>query len=410
MARVGVALVVALCAATAGAQVQGAMAFEAYVTDVAGTPIEGEMALEMAIWTQELGGVKLWTTGTFVAISQGWAAGTVGGGEDPIPVALFADYPETWLEITVLEPPETPIALPRVPLLAVPYAFHAQSAASAATVPDGSITQAKLAVGVAALPVGAVIDWWRPNPATPVPDGFQICDGGEVIDPDSPLNGETLPNLIGRFTRGVSPTDIGVAGGESTHEHELLPPPHTHTIDHKHPVTTLNAGTAGQHTHTTTVPAHDHTVSVGHTHAPATSEEAGDHSHAWATHDPSGHWTSGDGAAIDEPVQTISGNGSDGAALNVAPSAQVTLSTSSVVAHAHTVAVPALDESRTTDAHPEATHESSGGGAHSHTATVKVPALGTDDITGPATGPLAATKPVTTLPPYIGLLKIMRIR
>ncbi|MCG8504580.1 MAG: hypothetical protein MI755_08245 [Sphingomonadales bacterium] len=77
---------------------------------------------------------------------------------------------------------------------------------------NGSIT------GIGQLPVGAVIDWWRtPGSSTQIPEGFQICDGSRVADPDSPLNGQTLPDLQHRFAYGVtSYGEIGTRGGTAT--------------------------------------------------------------------------------------------------------------------------------------------------------------------------------------------------
>lgn len=70
------------------------------------------------------------------------------------------------------------------------------------------------------VPVGTVLDWWRPDASFPVPTGFQICDGSVVNDSDSPLNGKAVPNLQDKFIRGVTdPNQIGVAAGADYHNH-----------------------------------------------------------------------------------------------------------------------------------------------------------------------------------------------
>ncbi len=75
------------------------------------------------------------------------------------------------------------------------------------------------------VPLGAVIDWWRPDPTFPVPDGFLIADGSRVADPKSPLDGMLLPDLRGKFVRGAQDaTGIGSSGGASTHTHSASPP------------------------------------------------------------------------------------------------------------------------------------------------------------------------------------------
>jgi hypothetical protein len=87
--------------------------------------------------------------------------------------------------------------------------------------PDNTL-QTTAAGGSASVPIGTVIDWWRPNDSFPVPDGYQICDGSVVNDAQSPFNGQTLPNLIGRFARGANTAEnIGVVSGSTTHTHSI---------------------------------------------------------------------------------------------------------------------------------------------------------------------------------------------
>jgi hypothetical protein len=84
------------------------------------------------------------------------------------------------------------------------------------------------------VPVGTVIDWWRPDASFQVPAGFQICDGSVVSDPDSPLSGKTLPNLLNKFIRGVTdPNQIGVIAGADYHTHSgttMQAGDHNHTL------------------------------------------------------------------------------------------------------------------------------------------------------------------------------------
>ena len=76
--------------------------------------------------------------------------------------------------------------------------------------------------GSASIPIGAVIDWWRPNSTFAVPDGYMICDGSVVNDAQSPFNGEKLPELRGRFIRGAgSESVIGKTGGADRHKHTI---------------------------------------------------------------------------------------------------------------------------------------------------------------------------------------------
>jgi Collagen triple helix repeat (20 copies) len=124
------------------------------------------------------------------------------------------------------------------------------------------------------VPVGTVIDWWRPDDSFQVPTGFQICDGSVVSNPDSPLNGKTLPNLLNKFIRGVTdPNQIGVIAGADYHTHSGTT---TQAGDHSH---TLQWGGAELYNSydynyvyefsfvvgTMTMPggAHSHTLNVG---------------------------------------------------------------------------------------------------------------------------------------------------
>jgi hypothetical protein len=87
--------------------------------------------------------------------------------------------------------------------------------------PDGTL-QTTAGGGSASVPIGAVIDWWRPNNTFPVPDGYDICDGSVVSDAQSPFNGETLPDLRDKFVRGAATVnDIGQTGGTENHTHSI---------------------------------------------------------------------------------------------------------------------------------------------------------------------------------------------
>lgn len=87
-----------------------------------------------------------------------------------------------------------------------------------------------------AVPIGAVIDWWRPNAQFQIPDGFQIADGSTVTDNRSPLVGATLPDLRNRFARGAPDlAGVGRSGGASRHAHQAsLPPFSTELESHRH--------------------------------------------------------------------------------------------------------------------------------------------------------------------------------
>ncbi len=114
----------------------------------------------------------------------------------PVPRSLkeaFQGDGDRFIEITVGN--GAPI-LPRQQFLSTPYAVRAHHARHA----DNGV------------PIGAVIDWWRPNNTFMVPEGFKICNGQIIDDSDSPLDGHTLPNLLDKLVKGV--TDPSLSGTE----------------------------------------------------------------------------------------------------------------------------------------------------------------------------------------------------
>lgn len=112
-----------------------------------------------------------------------------------IPTTVFTAGKDRFIGVTV-----EPFAemVPRERLASVPYAVQAEDAFNG-------------------VPIGGVVDWWRPAPEWDVPDGFVVCDGNPVNDPLSPINGVNTPNLIGQMVRGATPnTDEMAAGGAAT--------------------------------------------------------------------------------------------------------------------------------------------------------------------------------------------------
>jgi len=86
-------------------------------------------------------------------------------------------FRDLWVEISV-----GGATFPREKLGAVPFAAEAANG----------------------VPIGTVIDWWRPTETTPLPDGWEFCDGTAVVDPRSPILGVVKPDLRDRFARGLA--------------------------------------------------------------------------------------------------------------------------------------------------------------------------------------------------------------
>jgi hypothetical protein len=102
---------------------------------------------------------------------------------------------------------------------------------SALVFPDGS----KQTSSQYAVPIGAIIDWWQGTASQQPPANFMICAGGQVTDPDSPLNGMTVPNLDDCFVFGAANDGKPVTTtGADTHDHGYTVPSHTHGFPHSH--------------------------------------------------------------------------------------------------------------------------------------------------------------------------------
>jgi hypothetical protein len=78
------------------------------------------------------------------------------------------------------------------------------------------------------VPIGGVVDWYRPNSSFPIPDGYMIADGSIVTDSESPLLNEALPDLRSKFVRGAAAlNEIGATGGLASHSHGVNMPTFT---------------------------------------------------------------------------------------------------------------------------------------------------------------------------------------
>lgn len=112
----------------------------------------------------------------------------------------------------------------------------------------------------AGVPLGVVVDWWRPNTTDAVPTGYLVCDGGAVGTIGSIFDGQNTPNLTNKFRRGVTvlagyggPGAPASAGADShahtvsSHQHSMQS--HVHSLSHAHTVNSHTHGTSGSHNH-----------------------------------------------------------------------------------------------------------------------------------------------------------------
>jgi len=214
-----------------GSTVPTTLSYQGRLTDAAGLPLPvGLYTMRFSLYSVPVGGSPLWTElhdgAGAVPVLEGGFFNALLGEVEPLPDP-FPDAP-LYLGITIGTDQEM---TPREPLTSVPFAFNALGAK------DGG-----------GVPVGTVISWWRADASTPLPsDEWAIADGSIVNDPESPLYGETLPNLTDRFVMGAAPGNIGTAGGAN-----ILNLAHSHTVSsHRHLV--------DSHGHS--IPDHSHSIS-----------------------------------------------------------------------------------------------------------------------------------------------------
>jgi formylglycine-generating enzyme required for sulfatase activity/subtilisin-like proprotein convertase family protein len=155
------AMALVLVATTAALAAPAQVPYLGHLTHQDGTPFNGTLAVEAALYGQAEGGAPLWgpatlagPEGTGLTVVEGLLAFTLGAdGSPPVDAALLADAPGgLWLAVTVVEDPageaqETPLA-PRQPFLSAPYALQAADALSL-----GGVAAAQYATWAALKPV-----------------------------------------------------------------------------------------------------------------------------------------------------------------------------------------------------------------------------------------------------------------
>jgi len=199
------------------------IAYQGRLADAGGNPLTDTYNMIFRLYAAALGGVPLWeeqwTGSNGVQVSDG-LFNVMLGSLTPIPQSVITGNDSLFLGITVGTDDEME---PRVQLGSVPFAVQAL------TVPDGSITEDKLAPGLSLIPPGTIVMW--SGSLAEIPDGWVLCDG---------TNG--TPDLTDRFILSVSASeDPGETGGSHTKTLSVSNlPSHTHSF---------TTDSAGSHTH-----------------------------------------------------------------------------------------------------------------------------------------------------------------
>jgi len=132
---------VALAPVSALAQAPALLPVQGYLTDSAGTPLEGTHTITASVFDKSFAGTMLFSeTTSGVMVEKGAFVLYVGAVGSPVfDLALFATHDALWLELEV----DNDVIDPRFRLGSVPYAAYAASCGDAETV--GGVAATELA-------------------------------------------------------------------------------------------------------------------------------------------------------------------------------------------------------------------------------------------------------------------------
>lgn len=143
---IAIAFIVLAHAAFAGAQApQSSTAtattrlipFAGTTPDISGAPFTGEVTVTFELYEDQEGGAPLWSESQTVSVNRGRYQVYLGGGA-PLPQAAFSQERARWLGVSVGNR-----ALPRVMLVAVPYALRAADADTLGGQPAASFVRSR---------------------------------------------------------------------------------------------------------------------------------------------------------------------------------------------------------------------------------------------------------------------------
>jgi len=184
------------------------------------------------LWTQMTGGDRVGGPLTMtLQVEDGVFTAVLDFGSEALRTTPL------FLQVTAGCENEPPAVFPRQRITAAPYALHTrgievdasnnmrvdgeiESTTGGFRFPDGT----RLASTRDLVPVGTVVDFWLDPRTNALPDGWEICDGQPVADAESPIFGMVKPDFrSAQFVRGTSdPDEVGQTGGSYSTSTEMF--------------------------------------------------------------------------------------------------------------------------------------------------------------------------------------------
>ena len=173
------------------------ISYQGVLNDKDGVPLSTTVSMTFQIYDVETGGTPLWNETQSVQVASGVFNVKLGTVQE-LSSSMF-QQDTLFLSVQVASDPEM---VPRQQITSSSY------------------SQKSELVGHGGIPIGTVMAWAKSLPGIPVLGGGWVeCNGQVLNDPESLLNGQTLPDLnsTGRYLKGGM--DTGVLGGASVHAH-----------------------------------------------------------------------------------------------------------------------------------------------------------------------------------------------
>lgn len=171
------------------------ISYQGVLNDKDGVPLSSTVSMTFRIYDVATGGNAVWSETQNVQVSDGLFNVKLGSVQQ-LPSSVFMQD-TLYLGIQVASDPEM---TPRQQITTGAYTHKAEL------------------LSHAGIPIGTIMAWAKSLPGVPELDGVWVeCNGQVLDDSESPLNGQTIPDLNGqnRFLRGAATS--GGMGGEEAH-------------------------------------------------------------------------------------------------------------------------------------------------------------------------------------------------